>query len=168
MSDLIWAGALVIPLMTLVLGLLGPARRALTRLSDAYGKSAAEREARAALDLADAEQDRHELAVRKGSLAEEVAREKAKLALETAQYETDAAAARQCLPAAVAARRRALEARADAEAALAPEAVRKALEPGTEWLAGAYTEYLAKMTYHATSILPFGEWVQGFEGVPRV
>lgn len=166
MSDLIWAAALFVPLMTAVLGLLGPARRALSRWGDSLAATQAERDAKATLDLAEAEESRHKLTVRKEHLPDEVRFEQARLAAETAQYETEAEAARQCLPAAVEARRKALEARGEADAALAPEAARAALQPGGEWLAGAYSDYLSRMTY-SSDILPFGEWVKGFKGVPH-
>ena len=127
MHDLIWAGAVFVPLMAFVAGILGPLRYAVTQWGDAHGKASDERMAQAALSLIGAETARHELAVRRENLAEETGREKARLAAETAEFETSAAAARECLPAAVEARQAALKARADAEAALAPEAARRAL-----------------------------------------
>jgi hypothetical protein len=165
MGDTIWAAALFVPLMTLVLGLLGPLRHAIGQLAGSYAQTAAEREAKAALDLADAEKSRHVLAVRRGALAEETEREKARLAAETAQLETDAEAARRSLDAAAAARAKAIEARADADAALAPEAARKALEGSGEWLAGAYQAYCENYQY--SEPLPFGRWIQGYDGAPR-
>lgn len=165
MAEFIWPLAFLVVAMTVVLGLLGPARRALAQWGASYGRSAAEQEAAAAKALAETEEARHELTVRRGALAEETAAEKARLASETAQYETDAKAARECLPAAVEARKRALKARADAEADLAPEAARAALEKSPAWLAEAYATYCEHS--YSGSILPFGRWVQGFEGVPR-
>ena len=165
MGDLIWAAALFVPLMAAVLGLLGPARRALGRWGDSLAATQAERDAKAALDLADAEEARHGLAVRRGALAEETAREKARLAAETVQFETDAQAARQCLPAAVEARRKALEARAEAEAELAPEAARKALEGAEDLtvLGEAYAEFCREYGY--AQVPTFGEWIGNFRGL---
>ena len=101
MHDLIWAGAVFVPLMAFVAGILGPLRYAVTQWGDAHGKASDERMAQAALSLVGAETARHELAVRRENLAEETGREKARLAAETAEFETSAAAARECLPAAV-------------------------------------------------------------------
>jgi hypothetical protein len=168
-NALIWAAALFIPLMTLVLGLLGPARRALALWGDSYGKSAAEREAKAALDLAEAAESRHKLAVRREHLADEVRFERARLAEETAQAEVDTEAARQCLPDAVEARRRVLAARAEAEAALAPEAAREAATSSdTEVMAALGEAYAVFCQEYGFADVPtFGRWVQGFNGVPR-
>jgi hypothetical protein len=164
MGDLIWAGALFVPLMTLVLGTLGPLRRALTRWGDSYEKSAAEREAKAALDLAEAAEKRHSTDVHRRAVDAEVMMEEARLGAGAAQYEADAEAARRSLSAAVAARQRALEARAEAEAALAPELARKALEDDRAGqmasLSQAYAAYCAACEDRPWS---FGQWIQGFE-----
>ena len=162
MADLIWPLAFLIVAMTAVLGLLGPARRSLRLLGDSLAGTQAERDAKAALDLAEAEESRHKLAVRREHLADEVRFEQARLAAETARLETDAEAARQCLPAAVAAREAALKARAEAEAALAPEAARKALEESPAWLAEAYAAYCEHS--YSSAVLPFGRWIQGYDG----
>jgi hypothetical protein len=165
MRDLIWAGALFVPLIVLVLGLLGPARRAIAQWGDAHAKSAAERDAAAQRVLADVEGDRHQLAIDRANMAAETERERARLAAETAQYETDRKAAEEALAEAVEARKRVIAARAEAEAALAPDAAKSALQPGGDWLAAAYRTYCENYEY--ADPLPFGRWIQGFEGVPR-
>jgi hypothetical protein len=166
MHDLIWAGAVFVPLMAFVAGILGPLRYAVTQWGDAHGKASDERMAQAALSLAGAETARHELAVRRENLAEEAGREKARLAAETAEFETSAAAARECLPAAVEARKLQLQARADAEAALAPEAARKALDAdggGMQHLTSAYAAYCQACADIGASPYRFNHWIQGFE-----
>lgn len=59
----------------------------------------------------------------------------------------------------------ALAARAEAEAALAPDAAKNALQPGGDWLAAAYRTYCDNYKY--SEPLPLGRWIQGFEGVSR-
>jgi hypothetical protein len=166
MHDLIWAGAVFVPLMAFVAGILGPLRHALTQWGDAHGQASDERMAQAALSLAGAETARHELAVRRENLAEEAGREKARLAAETAEFETSAAAARECLPAAVEARQAALKARADAETALAPEAARKALDADggvMQHLTSAYAAYCRACADIGASPYRINHWIQGFE-----
>jgi len=167
MHDLIWAGAVSVPLMAFVAGILGPLRHAVTQWGDAQGQASDERIAQAALSLAGAETARHELAVRRENLAEEAGREKARLAAETAEFETSAAAARECLPAAVEARKVQLQARADAEAALAPEAARKALDvTGGEvmqHLAKAYAAYCQACADLNVTPHTFSCWAEGLD-----
>jgi hypothetical protein len=164
-GNLIWAGAFFIPLMAVVLGLLGPARRALAKWGDTFGQSAAEHEAAAVKALAEAEGERHDVAVRRGALAEEVQAEKARLVVEAARLEVDAAAARECLPAAVEARQKALAARAGAEADLAPEAARAALGSGKDMgaLGKAYAVYCQEHPSGA-DLMGFGEWAGNYAG----
>lgn len=166
MHDMIWAGAVFVPLMAFVAGILGPLRQAVTQWGDAHGQASDERIAQAALGLAGAETARHELAVRRENLAEEAGREKARLAAETAEFETSAAAARECLPAAVEARQVALKARADAEAALAPEAARKALDATDgevmQHLSEAYAAYCQTCASIRVTPSRLGTWAQGF------
>jgi membrane protein involved in colicin uptake len=166
MHDLIWAGVVFVSMMTFVAGMLGPLRYAVTQWGDAHGQTSGEREAQAALALARAEETRHELAVRRENLAEEAGREKARLAAETAEFETGAAAARECLPAAVEARQAALKARADAEAALAPEAARKALDAANgevmQHLATAYAAYCQACADISATPSRFSLWAEGF------
>jgi hypothetical protein len=165
-NTLIWAAALFVPSMTLVLGTLGPLRRAMTRWGDSCGKSAAEREAKAALDLAEAAEKRHSTDVHRRAVDAEVMMEEARLGAGTAQYEADAEAARRSLPAAVAARQRALEARAEAEAQLAPELARKALDgSAAEQMASLSQAYAAYCRECDDRPWSFGQWIQGFEGL---
>ena len=72
-GDAIWATALFLPLMSLVLGTLGPLRRGVTLWGDSHGKSAAEREAKAALDVANADEKRHSTDVHRRAIDAEVA-----------------------------------------------------------------------------------------------
>jgi hypothetical protein len=163
-DTLIWAGAVLALGMTALLWLLPPARRAIDAWGSAHAVSAAEREAKAQEALAGVEERRHRLAVGGQTIGEEVAREKARLEAEAAQFETDAEAARVCLEPAVAARQRALEARADAEAALAPEAARKALG-GEDMaiLAEAYATFCGQYGYASTPT--FDAWIGNFRGL---
>lgn len=161
----IWAAALFIPLMTLIAVLARPLRRAVDQWGGQWASSAAERDATAQQLLAAIETGRHELAVRHSLITEETERERARLAAETAQYDTDQQAAARTLDAATEARNRVLAARAAAEAALAPDAARAALDGSGEWLAQAYAAYCDNYGYNDP--LPFGRWIQGFQGVPR-
>jgi hypothetical protein len=165
MHDLLSAGAVFVPLMAFVAGILGPLRYAVTQWGDAHGQASDERIAQAALSLADAETARHELAVRRENLAEEAGREKARLVAETAEFETSAAAARECLPAAIEARQAALKARADAEAALAPEAARKALNATggevMQHLSEAYAAYCRTSSDLNVEPHTFSNWAAG-------
>ncbi|HEY1822319.1 MAG TPA: hypothetical protein VGG83_20530 [Trebonia sp.] len=43
MHDLIWAGAVFVPLMAFVAGILGPFRQAVTQWGDAQGQASDER-----------------------------------------------------------------------------------------------------------------------------
>src|ERR1700743_2386432 len=115
-DTLIWAAALFIPLMTLVLW-LGPAlRRAIDSVTAAHTVSAAERDAGVQAALADVAERRHRIAISQALLDEETLAERTRLAAETAQYDTDREAAGKVLDAAVAARREVIAARAEAEA----------------------------------------------------
>jgi len=166
MGELIWAGALFIPLTVLVLGLLGPLRRAVTQWGDAHAKSAAERDAAAQRVLADVEGDRHQLAIDRANIAAETERERARLAAETAQFETDRQAAGKALAEAVEARRQVLAARAKAEAGLAPEAARAALGSGRDMgaLGKAYAVYCQERPSGAR-LMGFGEWAGNYAGL---
>lgn len=168
MNDLAWAGALFVPLMTLVLGMLGPLRRAVTQWGNAHVTSAAERDAAAQRVLADVEADRHQLAVDRVNIAAHTERERARLAMETAQYETDAEAARRTLDDAAAARAKVLQARADAEAALAPEAARQALDAADGAVMANLTEaYAAYCANCPGTPWSWEQWIGEFEGLPR-
>ena len=163
-DTLIWAAAIFAPAMTLVVWLAPAMRRAIDAWGSGHSVSAAERDAKAQETLAGVEERRHQLAVGGETIKQEVAREQARLAMETAQYETDAEAARVCLEPAVAARQRALEARAEAEAELAPEAARKALG-GEDMaiLAEAYATFCGQYGYASTPT--FGQWIGNFRGL---
>lgn len=170
MTDtLIWAGALFIPLMTLVIWLAPSFRRAIDAVAAANTVTAAERDAGVQASLADVAERRHQLAVRSALLDEETLAERTRLAAETAQWDVDREAAGKVLDSAVAARREVLAARAEAEAELAPEAARRALEVnGGDTMAALGEAYAAYVRgYGFADPLPFGRWIQGFEGVPR-
>jgi len=165
----IWAAVVFVPAMTLVLW-LGPAlRRAIDSVTAAHAVSAAERDAGVQAALGDVAERRHRLAISQALIDEETLAERTRLAAETAQYDTDREAAGKVLDAAVAYRREVLAARAEAEAELAPEAARKALEVNDgdtmAALGEAYAAYVRGYGY--ADPLPFGRWIQGFEGVPR-
>jgi hypothetical protein len=167
-DTLIVAAAILIPLMTLVVWLAPAMRRSIDAWGSGHSVSAAERDAKAQETLAGVEERRYQLAVGGETIKQEVAREKARLEAETAQYETDAEAARVCLEPAVAARQRALEARAEAEAELAPEAARKALGGDAEDLAAlgkAYAAFVGKYGYMNTPT--FAAWIGDFRGLSR-
>ena len=162
-DTLIWAAAIFAPLMTLVVWLAPAMHRSIDAWGSGHSVSAAERDAKAQETLAGVEERRHRLAVDGETIKQKTAREKARLEAETAQFETDAEAARVCLEPAVAARTRALEARAEAEAELAPEAARRALGSGEDLaaLGKAYAAYCNRVI----SPWGFGEWVGNFRGL---
>lgn len=165
--ELIWAAVVFVPLMTVILRLLPPCRRAIAAWTDAHVATSAERDAAVRDRLAGIEERRHALALRHATLAEDTAAERARLKAEEAGFETDAEAARRTLDEAVEARRKALAARADAEAELAPEAARKALDAGDAQALGvlgtAYAAYCRE--YQLSEPLTFGQWIQGFRGL---
>jgi hypothetical protein len=164
LETLIWAGVVLAPAMTLVVWLAPAMRRSIDAWGSSHSVSAAERDAKAQAGLVDVEERRHQLAVDGETIREAAARERARLEAETAQFETDAEAARVCLEPAVAARHRALEARAEAEAELAPEAARKALG-GEDMaiLAEAYATFCGQYGYANTPT--FGTWIGNFRGL---
>lgn len=168
MTDtLIWAAALFIPLMTLVLWLAPSFRRAIDAVAAANTASTAERDVGVQAALADVAERRHQLALRAGLLDEETLAERTRLAADTAKYETDRKAAENVLDAAEAGRREVLAARAEAEAALAPEAARKALEGGEDlsFLGDAYAEFTRQYGY--SEMPTFGQWIGNFRGLGR-
>jgi len=168
MTDtLIWAAVVLLPVMTAVVWLAPAARRAIDAWGSAHQIGQSERDATAQAALVDAEERRHELGVRRETIAGEVEAERARLQAETAQYETDAEAARVCLEPAVDARRRALEARAEAEAELAPEAARRALEGDSgETMAALGTAYASFCAAYGFAGTPtFSDWVGDFRGL---
>lgn len=170
MTDtLIWAAVVLAPVMTAVLWLAPSCRRAITAWTDAHVATTAERDAAVQDRLAGIEEKRHALALRHATLAEDTAAERARLKAEEADFETEAEACRRTLDEAITARRKALAARADAEAELAPETARKALEGSdAESLAAlgeAYAAFCARYGY--ADIPTFGKWIAGFEGLPR-
>jgi hypothetical protein len=164
-DTLIVAAAVFIPLMTLVVWLAPAMRRSIDTWGSGHSASAAERDAKAQETLAGVEERRHQLAVDGETIREAAARERARLAAETAQYETDAEAARVCLEPAVAARTWALEARAEAEAELAPEAARRALGSGEDLqaLGAAYAAFCREYGY--ATVPTFGQWIGSFRGL---
>lgn len=168
-DNLIWAAAVFVPLMTVVIWLTPACRRAITAWTDAHVATSAERDAAVQDRLAGIEEKRHALALRHATLAEDTAAERARLKAEEADFEADAEACRRTLDEAVEARRKALAARADAEAALAPEAARKALEGSdAESLAALGDAYAAFCSRYGYSDIPtFGKWIAGFQGLPR-
>ena len=165
LETLIWAGVVLLPVMTAVLCLLPSARRAIDRWGALDPATDAERDAAAQETLAGIAERRHKLAISQALIGEETAREKARLEAETAQYETDAEAARVCLEPAVAARTRALEARAEAEAALAPEAAARAMNDGDDLavLGEAYAAFCNAYGY--ANVPTFGQWIGTFKGL---
>jgi hypothetical protein len=136
-------------------------------LGAGYVVTAAERDAAVQESNQSTAERRHRLALSQALIAEETAGERARLEAETAQYETDAEAARVCLEPAVDARRRALEARAEAEAELAPEIARKALESDAgETMAALGTAYAAFCAAYGFADTPtFDRWVGNFRGL---
>lgn len=95
--ELIWAVVLFVPLMTVVLRLLPPCRRAVTAWTDAHVASNAERDAAVQDRLAGIEERRYALALKQATLAEDTAAERARLKAEEADFETEAEAARRTL-----------------------------------------------------------------------
>lgn len=163
LETLIWAAVVLALGMTVVLRLLPPLRRAVESWTSAHVVTSAERDAAVQETLTGIAERRHRLALSQALLAEETEAERARISGDTARYETDAEAARVCLEPAVAARQRALEARAEAEAALAPELARKALAGGDmEHLVEAYKTYCENCVGTPWS---FEAWIRGFRGL---
>lgn len=162
MTDtLIWAAVTLILGLTVICSLAPSARRALRTWTDAHTVTAAERQAAIDETRVSIEERRHKLAIAKALIAEETENERVRLEAETAQYATDRNAARRVLDDAIAARRKVIGARAEAEAALAPDAARHALEHSEgEWLAQAYAAYCKACVGTPWS---FGQWIQGYE-----
>ena len=163
---MIWAGVWFVPLMTLVIWLTPALRRAIEAVTAAHTVTAAERDAGAQASLAYIAERRHRLAVSAALLPEETEAERARLAAETAQYDTDREAAGKVLADAVEARRKVIAARAEAEAGLAPEAARKALEDSAgEDMASLGEAYAAYCSACLGTPWSFGQWVGNFRGL---
>ena len=160
----IWAASLFAPLMTAVVWLCPAARRAIDAKASVYEASRTEGYAGAQASMAATEERRHLLDVRREAIDEDIAREKALLMAETAQYETDRQAAAGVLEDAKEARRKVIAARAEAEAALAPEAAKRALG-GDDMtiLAEAYAAFCGQYGYANTPT--FGAWIGNFRGL---
>lgn len=167
MTDtLVWAAVVFVPLMVLVVWLAPALRRAIDSVTAAHTVSAAERDAGVQASLVGIAERRHRLAISQGLLDEETLAERARLAAETAQYDTDREAAGKVLDSAVAARREVLAARAEAEAELAPEAARKALEgSAAEEMASLSNAYAAYCQAAIGTPWSFTDWVGDFKGL---
>ena len=165
-STLIWPAVVFVPAMTVVLWLTPALYRAIESWTAAHAAGSAERGAGVQVTLADAGERRHELAVRHGLLAEETAARRAQLLAEAAGYDTDREAAGKVLDSAIAARREVLAARAEAEAALAPEAARKALDgTGSEDMTSLSEAYAAYCSAALGTPWSFGQWMGDFRGL---
>lgn len=156
-----WPLAVLVPLTILATGLLGPLRAAVRAWAGQYTGT----EAEAALSAAEALKAQLDQQVRQGTVEEETAAARARLRLEAAQLDTDAEAARQCLPQAVEARQAALAARGKAEAEAAPELARRSLELSDgevmRALKDAYVAFCGEYGY--SDIPTFGKWAAGFD-----
>jgi exonuclease VII large subunit len=147
----------LLPLLVLACGLLVPLRKAVAAWASQYTDTPAEAE----LSAAQALKEQLDQQVRQGSLTEETEAAKARLRLEAAQLETDAEAARQCLPQAVEARQVALEARGRAEAEAAPELARRNSDAEVlQVLKDAYAVFCRE--YGWSDVPMFGTWISGF------
>jgi hypothetical protein len=167
-DTLIWAAVVFVPLMTLVLLLAPAVRREIDAATAAHTVSAAERDAGVQASHAGIAERRHKLAISQALLSEETEAERARLAAETAQYDTDREAWGKVLDTAVATNREVLAARAEAEAELAPEVARKTLEGGTgEEMASLSQAYAAYCNACPGTPWAFGQWIDGFEGLGR-
>lgn len=167
MASLAWAGARFVPVIVLVIWLAPALRRAIDSVTAAHTVSAAERDAGVQASLAGTAERRLRLAISQALLSEETGVERARLAAEAAQYDTDREAAGKVTADAVEARRRVIAARAEAEAELAPEAARAALRDGGEEmgaLAKAYASYCQDCPSGVTP-MGFGDWLGDFEGL---
>lgn len=160
-SDLIWA-CVTLALGLAVIFLLGvPVRRALRAWADSLVATASERDAALQEVLVSVAERRHALALREALLDDETASERARFQADTALHETRLKAAAEVLDEAIDANRKVIAARAEAEAALAPEAARNALEAsGQAWLAEAYDAYCRSCD--DADPLSFGRWIQGY------
>ena len=165
-STLIWAVLALIVILTGFRYFARPLIRAIDAWGMQHARTAAQADAAAQAELTQVAERRDELALRQATLSERTAAERARLVTETAQYQIDADAARETLEEAVTARRQVLAARADAEAALAPELARSALD-GTRdvelrSLIEAYTAYC-----EACNGVPagFSYWLGNFNGL---
>lgn len=167
MTDtLIWAAVVFIPGMILVIWLAPALRRAIDSVTAAYTVSAAERDAGIQTALTDVAERRYRLAISQALLDEETLAERTRLAAAAARYDTEREAAGKVLDSAIAARREVLAARAEAEAALAPEAARKALEGGAAQEMAALSEAYAAYCQAALGTpCSFGQWMGNFRGL---
>ena len=165
MTDtLIWAAAIFIPLMTLVVWLARPMGRAIDKWGSAHEISQAERDAKAQETLLSVEEGRHQLAVDELTIEQQAARQRARLETETEQYRVDQKAAERTLDSAIAARNHVLAARAAAEAELAPELARKTLSSDDLSVLGdAYAEFCRNYGY--AGVPTFAAWVGNFRGL---
>ena len=155
-----WPLAVLIPLTLLVLILARPLRSAIAAWASQYQDTPDE----ARVTAAEARKAELDNEARQGAMAEEVLVRQAQLRLEAAQRDTDAEAAKQCLPQAVEARQVALEARGKAEAEAAPELARAALEQSDSEvmraLGDAYKTFCGEYGY--SNVPTFGTWIAGF------
>jgi hypothetical protein len=135
-----------------------PARRMIETWISEHTVTAAERDVAIQRELAGIGERRDALALSQATLGERAAAAKARLAAETAQYDTDAEAARRAIDAAVAARQQALAARGQAEADLAPDLVRAAAS-GQVDLAAAYTAYCRACADINSTPWSFHHWI---------
>ena len=165
LTALIWATVVLIPVMAACFWLAHPVRRAIEAWTANQARTVGERHADTERVLLEVAERRHELAVRQATLPDETAAAHARLAAETAQYETDRAAAAHVLDEAVQARRQVIAARAAAEAELAPELARASLSGSGELneLGQAYAAYCDACRPGTPDT--FAEWIGGFQGL---
>lgn len=168
LTALIWAAVVLIPVMAACFWLAHPVRRAIDAWTANQTRTAEERDAdtqRAVMEVAERS---HELAVRQATLNDETAAAQARLAAETAQYETDRAAAAQVLDEAVQARRKVIAARAAAEAELAPELARASLASSNGELTELRQAYAAYCNACPDAPETFAEWIGDFQGLASI
>jgi hypothetical protein len=156
-DNLIWALVLLSLGMTCIFLIARPLRRALNAVATERVRSAVERDLAVQTGLVELAERRNDLAIQSATLTEEQERRAVQLRTEIAAYETDIKAASETLPEAIAARKVVLAARAEAEAAAAPELLGHTTSNG-EALARMYEVYCKYMREGGYSPCTFENW----------
>lgn len=169
-ETLIWAIVVAVIVLPTLLFLARPVRRALEAFANEHTASREEIDARTSELLLSIDERRHELAIRQGTLGEEVETAHAKLLAETEQYGIDAQAAKLTLEEAVDERKKVLAARGQIERELLPELLRDQYsgqggQSASEQLSALGSAYKAYCDSHPYTPDTFIEWIGDFRGI---
>lgn len=165
LETIIWAVVVFIPVMSVLVWLSRHVRAWTDAWIAGQSLTSAEREAVANHALAEAGERLDALELRRSVLSERTAAERARLVMETAQYETDVRAAERSLEAAVQARQQVITARAQAEADLAPEHARASIPHASDEMTVLGAAYAAYCAACQTTPYTFDTWIGDFEGL---